>query len=409
MAYFYRNGRLKVGSTTECADVMDLASSGEGPAYIYDLDNIRERFEALQSAFGSARHTIHYAVKANSHPAILGLLASLGAGADTVSGGEIRRALASGFSADRIIFSGVAKTVAEIEFALRSGIKQINIESPQELARVAEIAARIGCTADVAFRMNPDVNPKTHPYITTGFRENKFGMDESFLPELLPIVKGSEGRIRLRGLTMHIGSQLLEMDCFEEAIDKIVTIHATLVEQGHTLDRLDIGGGLGVRYETDDESDEFKFIQIYGQMASRKLSGLNVEILTEPGRILVARSGVLVGEVQYLKKTPGRTFAIINTGMHHLIRPALYGAVHRILPVTPRSTQEPQKYDVVGPICESSDFVAKDIELPRLEQGDLLAIADSGAYGFTMASTYNAHDLPREIAVSKGKALAHRD
>lgn len=406
MAYFYRNGRLKVGSDSAHADVAELVRTSEGPTYIYDLDNIRERFIALQRSFGSARHAIHYAMKANSHPEVLRLLASLGAGVDTVSGGEIRRALECGFTADRIIFSGVGKTVREIEYALTKGIKQINVESPQELVRIQEIAGRLGRTADVAFRMNPDVNPKTHPYITTGFRENKFGMDESFLPELLEILSNAGSRLRLRGLTMHIGSQLLELDSLEEAIEKTVTVHRFLVDKGFHLDRLDIGGGLGIAYETDDESGEFSLMEAYGRMASDKTAGLGVELLTEPGRILVGRAGLLVGEVQYLKTTPTKTFAIINTGMHHLIRPALYGARHRVLAVRWPTDETSHRYDVVGPICESSDFLAKDAELPRLNQGDLLALADSGAYGFTMASTYNAHDLPREIAVSVGKIVS---
>jgi diaminopimelate decarboxylase len=303
--------------------------------------------------------------------------------------------------ASRVIFSGVAKTITEIEFALKSGIKQINVESPQELERIAEIANRLDIIADVAFRLNPDVSPKTHPYITTGFRENKFGMDESFVPELLKILARWPKRLRLRGLTMHIGSLLFDLAVIREAIEKTIAVHFTFIKAGHHLDRLDIGGGLGVRYETDDTSSEYTMIKDYGKMARNAAGSLGVELLTEPGRVLVARAGLLVGEVQYIKPTSAKTFAILNTGMHHLIRPALYSAKHRIVPIKVANGSR-HLYDVVGPICESSDFLAKDVELSELRPGDLVGIADAGAYGFAMASHYNSHALPNEILISKG-------
>lgn len=404
MAFFYQDEALKVGENSNCADIDELARKTRGPLYIYDLDDIGRRYRALDSALDGTRHAIHYAMKANSHPSILRHLAHLGAGVDTVSGGEVRRALEADVPADRIIFSGVAKTIAEIRFALEKRIKQINVESPAELERIALIAEEMNVVADVAFRLNPDVSPQTHPYITTGFRENKFGMDESFLPELSRILKAHSRALRLRGLTMHIGSLLFDLNVIREAIEKTVAVHKKLQSEGHRLDRLDIGGGLGVRYETDDTRGEFEMMQAYGRMAREMTQALDVEVLTEPGRILVARAGLLVGEVQYIKKTRERTFAILDTGMHHLIRPALYGAKHRILAVKPR-TGSRHPYDVVGPICESSDFFAKGVELPELTSGDLLAIADAGAYGFAMASRYNSHDLPSEIVISRGRIL----
>ncbi len=405
MAFFYENNRLKIGTPDASADVESLARSRTaGPVYIYDLDDVERRFQAMNKALGDVRHTIHYAMKANSHPAILAKFASLGAGADTVSGGEIKRALEAGIPASRIIFSGVAKTVAEIEFALKNKIKQINVESPQELERIAEVAERLGSRADVAFRLNPDVNPQTHPYITTGFRENKFGMDESFMPELVAILKSHSDHLKLRGLTMHIGSLLFDLGVFREAITKTIAIHRQFVAQGFPLDRLDIGGGLGIRYETEDASSEFSMMQAYGTMVRELIKDLNVELLTEPGRILVARAGLLVGEVQYIKPTTNKTFAILDTGMHHLLRPALYSAKHRVLPVV-AGVGKPNRYDIVGPICESSDFLAKDVELAPLKAGDLVAMADAGAYGFSMASRYNSHDLPQEIVVSQAKPL----
>ncbi len=404
MAFFYIDGSLKVGTPDRHLDVEALARSAEGPAYIYDLDSVERRLLTLQDALNGLAHSIHFAMKANSHPEILRCLHKLGAGVDTVSGGEIRKAVAAGIPPEHIVFSGVAKTRSEIEYALQLGIKQLNIESPQELDRIGTIAAQTKRVADVAFRLNPDVNPQTHPYITTGFRENKFGMDESFFPELIAILSKYRENLRLRGLTIHIGSLLFDIGVIREAIEKTVKVHRKLEKMGFRLDRLDIGGGLGIRYETDDETEELELIKSYGDMVRETTQGLDVEILTEPGRIIVGRAGILVGEVQYLKSSPAKNFLILDTGMHHLLRPALYGAQHRVLPVRPRAGKR-RLYDVVGPICESSDFLAKNVELGPVAQGDLIAIADAGAYGFTMASRYNAHELPREIVVHSGAVL----
>ena len=428
MSFFYQNGHLKVGSPQASKDVEAISRLADGPVYIYDLSSILTRYKALQNGLLAAfkaretttkikkslRLSIHYALKANSHPEILRRLAQQGSGADTVSAGEIRLALAAGIPTSRIIFSGVGKTKNEIRFAIASGIKQINVESPQELRRISEIAAELDRTVDVAFRMNPDVNPKTHPYITTGFRENKFGMDESFLPELLEILKWAQPRVRLCGLTLHIGSQLLELHALREGIEKTIALFQqirAIPGVGHSLDRLDIGGGLGLNYETDDEATEFQLIQDYGKMVAECLGDIDVELMLEPGRILVGRAGLLVSEVQYIKRAPAKTFIVLDTGMHHLLRPALYGAKHRVLSIKEASqaARSPNKaatteagyqnYDIVGPICESSDVIARDVCLGPIEQGDLLGIADTGAYGFTMASHYNAHELPRQVVV----------
>lgn len=407
MSFFYQDQRLRVGTASASLDIPRLAAKYGSPLYIYDLDDVRKRFAAYMKALSGLEHTLHYAMKANSHPALLGLLASVGAGVDTVSAGEIRLALAAGFTPDKIIFSGVGKTVSEIEYALRAGIKQINVESPAELERIAAIAGRLKTEAQVAFRLNPDVNPRTHPYITTGFRENKFGMDESFMPELIAILQRARSSLKLVGLTMHIGSQLFDINCFREAIEKMLALKDGLEAHGHRLPRLDLGGGLGIRYETGDDSFELDLLDQYGRMARTALAGRKVEVLTEPGRFLVARAGILVGEVQYIKRTPAKTFAILNTGMHHLLRPALYGAQHRVLPVN-QTDRTMVTYDIVGPICESSDFLAKDRELPELKTDDLVAVADSGAYGYTMSSRYNAHEPPREIAVCEGREVETR-
>jgi diaminopimelate decarboxylase len=406
MAFFYDQGRLMVGESTP-VDVSELVAGQTGPVYVYDLDNVVKRFGLLKASLeadGPLRHTIHYAMKANSHPKILKTLADLGAGVDTVSGGEVRLAIEAGVPANRIILSGVAKTVREIEYALTHDIKQINVESPQELLRIAEVAKRLGKTANVAFRMNPDVNPKTHPYITTGFRENKFGMDDSFLPELIQILRAEPKALRLRGLTQHIGSLLFDLEVMKEAIEKTIRIHHRLVGEGFALDRLDIGGGLGIRYETPDESSELELVRQYGRMVRETIKGLDVELLTEPGRVIVGRCGLLVGEVQYIKKAPAKTFAILDTGMHHLLRPALYSAKHRIVPLL-EGTLTKQNYDIAGPICESSDILAKDVVLAEIHQGDKIGIADAGAYGFVMASRYNAHELPQEIVIAGGRKV----
>jgi diaminopimelate decarboxylase len=409
MAYFYRDGVLKVGSSSVFADVGELAKAEGRPTYIYDLGDIKTRFEAYRSALGALNSSIHYAMKANSHPLLLKRLASWGAGVDTVSAGEVKRAIEAGFKPEKIIFSGVAKTKKEIEYAVSQGIKQINVESPAELRRIVEIARKLGKKIDVAFRMNPDVDPKTHPYITTGFRENKFGMDESFLPELIATLRDSKDYVQLRGLTMHIGSLLFDLGVLKEALEKTLLVHSHLEEQGFTLDRFDIGGGLGIRYETDDVTDEMQMLKTYGDMVTQVFTSRfgakpKIEILAEPGRIIVARSGLLVSEVQYVKRAPAKTFAVVDTGMHHLLRPALYQAKHRILPVAP-SHSAPQSYDVVGPICESSDVLAKNVSLPEVKEGDLLAIADAGAYGFAMANTYNSHELPSEVVIEDGKPV----
>jgi diaminopimelate decarboxylase len=412
MAFLYRDRKLVIGSKSASGAAVTVESllpkPWRKPTYIYDLDDVDLRYQAMNRALSGVKHTIHYAMKANSNPLMLRFLARLGAGVDTVSAGEIARALEAKVPANKIIFSGVAKTKAEIDFALRSGIKQINVESIGELERIASIAQTLDLQADVAFRINPDVNPETHPYITTGFRENKFGMDDSFLPQLFTILQREHHWLKPRGLTMHIGSLLFDLAVFREAIDKTIAIHRRFQESGFSLDRLDIGGGLGIKYETDDTKDEFAMIEAYGQMAKSALTSLggDVELLTEPGRILVGRSGLLVTEVQYIKSTTARCFAIVDSGMHHLLRPALYGATHRVLPLSQSSTSPWIKYDVVGPICESSDFLAKDVSLGELYQGSLLGMADAGAYGFAMASCYNSHELPDEIFVCDGRKIS---
>ena len=398
MAYRYENGILAPAGTDRSYNLLNIAREAGGPVYVYNLAHITERVNFLRSSFKKIKPSIHYAMKCNDEKDVLTTFREAGTGIDTVSGGEVKIAIENGFRPDQIIFSGVAKSKEEITYALQKQIKQINVESPSELKRIAQIARELKTKANVAFRMNPDVNPQTHPYITTGFRENKFGMDESFLPELLATLRSNPEHLNLRGLTLHIGSQLLELSALREAIEKTKAVFLELRNKGFQLDRFDIGGGVGINYQTDDESSERQLLSDYVQMAESLVADMGVEILLEPGRTLVARSGLLIGEVQYIKDTQHKKFVILNTGMNHLLRPALYQAKHRVLPLI-WGKSELQTYDIVGPICESADFLAHKVQIPEVSEGDFIAIADAGAYGRVMASHYNAHALPKEVAL----------
>lgn len=403
MTLAYHQGSLRLGQ--KHFSLMELAQKVATPFYIYDLDGVKERLDLLkESTKGPKPVSIFYAVKANTEKRLLQFVASQGVGADVVSGGELLAALEAGFPAERIIFSGVGKSVSEIELALTKKIRQINVESPQELERIGQLATGLKLKAPVAFRMNPDVNPQTHPYITTGFRENKFGMDESFLPELEKILKDHPS-LELVGLTQHIGSQLLELDSFKEAAAKVTATFQQLQEKGYPLKTIDLGGGIGIDYTSGDEAEEKERLKAYGQIAAQTAQELGCEVLLEPGRSIVGRAGALICEVEYLKNTGTKNFAVVNTGMHHLLRPALYQAHHRILPLVEKTEPPLVVYDVVGPICESSDFLGRDRPFHSLEQGDFLAIADCGAYGMSMASTYNLHALPEEYVIQDGKLL----
>ncbi|MCB0362455.1 MAG: diaminopimelate decarboxylase, partial [Bdellovibrionales bacterium] len=338
MTYFYREGELGFESGGRFFSLQDIARRAARPVYVYNLDEVIRRYRLFSAAFDH-RAVICYALKANSQPLLLKSLADLGAGADVVSAGEIKQALAAGFSPHKIVFSGVAKEKYEIQLALKSRIRQINVESPAELRRIGQLAREMGCQAPVAFRLNPDVNPETHPYIRTGFRENKFGMDASFLFELEAILKEFSKELKLVGLTLHIGSQIRDIGPLTEAVRKSLPWYDRLGRGSFHLQCFDIGGGLGIDYHNAEESPELRISQDYAFEMRKLLDPLNCEILCEPGRIIVARSGVLLSEVQYIKETPYKRFAMINTGMHHLLRPSLYEAYHRILPLVETSDQ----------------------------------------------------------------------
>ena len=402
MGLIYRNGILHFGE--EQLVPLDALCRGRHEAfYLYDLDGMRTRARKLRECYPGLE--AHYAMKANSADRVLRVFKSEGTGVDVVSGGEIRCAMKSGFLASDVIFSGVGKTKAELELAIGLGIKQLNVESPQELARIIEMARALAKKPRVAFRMNPDVDAKTHPYITTGFRENKFGMGEHFVPELLALLRAAPGVVEPVGLTMHIGSQLQDIQPIEDAISKTLQVWEQFRAAGIQLTSLDVGGGLGINYKEEHTipSRDLSLIEGWGAMLKRALKNFQGRVLCEPGRILVGSSGTLLGEVQYVKETPDRSFLILNTGMHHLMRPALYQAHHRLMAVQEGTARKRLAYDVVGPICESSDVIGKNRELPETHQGEWIAIADAGAYGFSMASTYNEHGLPEQLFLENGK------
>lgn len=373
----------------------DLAAKAEGPTYVYDLDLVESRYKAMRDAVRGSH--LFFALKANPHRDLLGRLAKAGAGADVVSGGEIRRALECGFEASKIIYSGVGKTDREIRFAIENEIWQLNVESVPELVRIGEISRASGKKARVAFRLNPDVDIKTHPYIATGLAENKFGMEFSKLSELESVLDANKEALELVGVSLHLGSQMREFDGLGEGLRRLRPIYERLRSRYQTVRRFDAGGGLGVHYEHDRPDLEAQDLQNYARVIATALEGVPGELQLEPGRWIVAHAGVLLTKVLYVKTTSTRTFLIVDSGMNHLLRPALYQAKHRVLPIL-KSHRPMRKYDVAGPICESSDFFAKGIELSEVSAGEWLAIADAGAYGASMASSYNLQDLPSELA-----------
>lgn len=389
MLFEYKKNRLQFMGH----DLQRITMRTGTPVYIYSKERILQKLVALRQAF-SQPIGIHYAMKACFFPPVLKTLRNAGAGVDVVSGGEIQRALECGFTGSQIIFSGVGKTSEEIELALKNRIMTLNVESPQELDRIGRLARKMKRKASVSFRLNPDVNPRTHPYITTGFKQNKFGMDKSFLPELLRLLKRHPRHLELVGLDFHIGSQLLHVKPFEDALVKSVPIYKNLQSLGFALKYFDLGGGLGISYAGEKTIP----LTSFAEKMEKHLRPLGCQILCEPGRYLTGDAGVLVTHVEYVKKTPFKNFFIVDAGMHHLIRPALYGSYHEILPVFKRHRKKIQA-DVVGPICESSDFLAKDRRMEEPQQGDLLAVCDAGAYGSVMASDYNLHRKPAEVMI----------
>jgi diaminopimelate decarboxylase len=390
MEFHYRNGSLY------CEDVVlaDVAEQNGTPCYVYSRQAILERFEAYRRAFGGNPHTICYAVKANGNLSLLRLLAQDGAGFDIVSGGELFRVLQAGGKPERVVFSGVGKTAEEIGYALAQGIFSFNCESATELALVDALAGRRGVKARAALRVNPDVDAATHPYISTGLREHKFGVDISEAPAIYERAKSLKN-LALEGVSCHIGSQLLDTDPIFEAVEKMLILVDRLRASGIPITHADLGGGLGVPYQTTDESPAIAEF-VTGLCA--KVAGRNLHVMIEPGRSIVGQAGVLLTRVLYRKKNGEKEFVIVDAAMNDLIRPALYRSHHEIIPLR-RNPTGSIRADVVGPVCETGDFLARDRELANVFPGDLMAVCTAGAYGFTLASNYNARPRPAEVLV----------
>jgi diaminopimelate decarboxylase len=384
----YQNGRLMA----EAVDIQQLAATYGTPLYVYSRATLERHWNAFDQALGDHPHLVCYAVKANSNIAVLALLARLGSGFDIVSGGELARVLKAGGDPSRIVFSGVGKTVAEMEQALEAGIRCFNVESTAELTRLDRVAATHGVTAPVSLRVNPDVDARTHPYISTGLKENKFGISvRSALDAFRQAADAAN--LQVEGIDCHIGSQLIQISPFVDALDRVLELVAHIEALGIAIRHLDLGGGLGVLYRDEHPPSPAQYVR----PLLARLANSGKEILIEPGRAIAANAGILVTEVQYLKESEDKNFAIVDAAMNDLLRPALYGAWQEIIPVIAR--QQPKKeYDVVGPVCETGDFLGKQRPL-AVEQGDLLAVRSAGAYGFSMSSNYNSRPRAAEILV----------
>ncbi len=390
MHYFeYREGEL----FAEDVSVKELVREFDTPLYIYSAKTLRRHFEAFDSAFAGIRHLTCYSVKSNSNICVLKLLKEMGSGMDIVSGGELFRALKAGIDPQKIVYSGVGKREHEIREALLANILMFNVESRQELEKINQVAGELEMQARISLRINPDVDPQTHPYISTGLKKNKFGLEleqalESYklardLPNIEPV-----------GIDCHIGSQLTSVEPFLEALERIKLFYGQLQDMGLDIKYLDLGGGLGITYDQEDPPHP----QEFGKAVQESLKNMDLTLILEPGRVISGNAGIMVTRVLYTKGTPSKNFVIVDAAMNDLLRPSLYGAYHRLESVYKKDGPL-HTADVVGPICETGDFLAQDREIPELVPDDLLAFFSSGAYGFTMASQYNSRGRPAEILV----------
>ncbi len=398
--------RRSVNLSLHCEDVSlaKLAERYGTPLYVYSATTIRERLATFENAFRSIPHTICYSVKANSNLSILRLVGRQGCGFDVVSGGELERVLAADrHAAKRVVFSGVGKSRDEMSAALKAGILLFNVESESELWALAECATRLRTVASVALRVNPDVAADTHPYISTGLRKHKFGVPIGDARGLYAKASGAR-YLKVAGVSVHIGSQISEVSPFAEAVARMAELARALRRDGHIVKYVDVGGGLGIAYQ----KPKLEFgndVAEYARAVMSPLRGLNIHLLLEPGRSIVGPAGVFVTSVLYRKENDGKRFLIVDAAMNDLIRPTLYGAYHEIVPVIQagkrraESATDTEIVDVVGPVCESGDFFARDREVPRVEEGELLAILDAGAYGMALASNYNTRPRPAEVLV----------
>jgi diaminopimelate decarboxylase len=388
--FSYEEGRLHC----EGVDLEVIAQAAGTPCYVYSSQSISDAYRSYDAALGDLPHMVCYAVKANSTLAVLSLLAKLGCGFDIVSGGELFRVLKAGGDPSRVVFSGVGKTAAEIELALRSGINNFNCESEGELAEIDTIAGRLGLTARFSLRVNPDVDAVTHPYISTGLRDHKFGVDIADAREIYARSRRF-ANVRASGVSCHIGSQILDYSPILEAAGKVLALIEKLQEDGFGIDHVDLGGGLGIAYQAADQAPTIH--DFIGALRDR-IGRDHLTVMIEPGRSIVGAAGMLLTKVLYRKKSPAKEFVIVDAAMNDLIRPALYKAHHEILPLN-EAPAGAMIADVVGPVCETGDFLARDRELPDVQPGAYLAIASAGAYGFAQASNYNSRPRAAEVLV----------
>lgn len=392
----------------ESVAITEIAKAVGTPFYLYSSATLNHHFCTFDKSFGELPHLTCFAVKSCSNLAILRLFSTLGGGADIVSGGELYRSLKAGVDPRRIIYSGVGKTEEEMRYGLVSGILMFNVESEQELEKLQQVAREQEIIAPVSFRVNPDVDPKTHAYISTGLAKNKFGIPIE-QAEKVYLRARDMSHIKIMGVSCHIGSQLTEVSPFTEALEKVKSFIKRLESHGMSIDYLDLGGGLGVRYQ--DEKPPHP--QEYARALKEKMEGLDCTLILEPGRVIVGNAGILISQVLYTKQTGIKNFVIVDAAMNDLARPSLYGAHHEILPVHKESGQPTedsmQIADVVGPICETGDFLAKDRQLPTFKQGDLMAVMLSGAYGFTMSSNYNSRPRVAEVLVKEDRFYVIRE
>jgi diaminopimelate decarboxylase len=385
----YRNGSL----FAEDMRVTALAKEYGTPLYIYSAATIKRHFKAFDSAFDGLDHMTCYSVKANSNLSVLKMLAEQGAGMDIVSGGELYRALKVGVAPEKIVYSGVGKRSSEIRQALEAGILLFNVESVAELLKINEIAKEMDTIAKVSFRVNPDVDPQTHPYISTGMQKNKFGLDIQHSLEAYKMTADLD-HVEAVGMDCHIGSQLTSIDPFLEALEKLLDFYKELKGFGIDIQYLDLGGGLGISYDDEEPPHPNEF----GRALTYMLKDVPLKVILEPGRVIVGNAGIMVTEVLYTKSNPTKNFLIVDGAMNDLVRPSLYGSYHRIAEVE-ENGRKAEEYDVVGPICESSDFLARERELPRVVDGERLVVYSAGAYGFTMSSNYNSRPRACELMV----------
>lgn len=397
--FLYKDGVLHA----EDVPVNEIAASVGTPFYVYSTATLTRHFQLFEEALGDMPHLICFAMKSNSNQAVIAHMASLGAGMDVVSGGEYLRAKAAGVPGDKIVFSGIGKTEDEMRLALQGGIRQFNVESEPEMARLSRVATSLNLKAPITIRVNPDVDAKTHAKIATGRKEDKFGIPIARAREVYALAASLPG-LEVIGIDVHIGSQLTDLEPFEIAYTKVAELTEQLRADGHTIARLDLGGGLGIPYERSNSAPPLPIE--YGEVIKRTVGHLGCEIEIEPGRLISGNAGLLVASTIYIKHGEDRDFLILDAAMNDLIRPAMYGAYHDIIPVVePIPGAEKSPYDIVGPVCESGDTFAKQRDLPPVQEADLIAFRSAGAYGAVMSSEYNTRPLIPEVLV-KGDQFA---